>query len=54
MKNYKFITNGKSKAEAIIEYREKAGKFARTEDLMKVPGIKEGTFDGIRDLIRTE
>ena len=45
---------GKSKAEAITEYRKKAGGFSCTEDLMKVPGIKEGTFEGIKEQIRTE
>ena len=45
---------GKSKAEAIAEYRKKAGGFSCTEDLMKVPGIKEGTFEGIKEQIRTE
>lgn len=45
---------GKSKAEAIVDYRKKAGRYTCTEDLMKVPGIKEGTFEGIRDLIKTE
>lgn len=45
---------GESKASAIIEYREKTGRFTRTEDLMKVPGIKDGTFEAVRDLIRTE
>ena len=45
---------GESKAEAIVKYRQKAGRFARTEDLMNVPGIKEGTFEGIRDLIKAE
>ena len=45
---------GESKASAIVEYRNKTGKFSRVEDLMKVPGIKEGTFEAVRDLIRTE
>ena len=45
---------GKSKAEAITEYRKKAGGFSCIEDLMKVPGIKEGTFERIKEQIRTE
>ena len=35
---------GQSKAEAIVQYREENGKFGRIEDIMKVNGIKEGSF----------
>ena len=42
---------GPSKAEAIISYREEHGPFNKTEDLMNVPGIKEGTYNKLKDLI---
>lgn len=35
---------GESRAEAIIAYREENGKFEHAEELMKIPGIKEGLF----------
>lgn len=38
-------------AGAIIAYREKNGSFARIEDLMQVPGIKESRFSALQDLI---
>ncbi len=43
---------GASRAEDIIDYREKNGKFEDAESIMKVPGIKQGTFDRIKDKIR--
>ena len=43
---------GEAKANAIIDYRNRNGKFAKTEDLMLVPGIKEGTYEKIRDYIK--
>lgn len=43
---------GQSKAEAIVGYREEHGSFSRTEDLMKVEGIKEGVFNKIKDRIK--
>ena len=45
---------GKSKAEAIIAYREEHGGFTSIEELMNVEGIKEGTFSKIKDKISTE
>lgn len=45
---------GQSKAEAIVGYREEHGSFSRTEDLMKVEGIKEGVFDKIKDRIKVD
>lgn len=42
---------GASKAKAIIAYREENGPFVSIEDLMKVEGIKEGTFHKIKDEI---
>ena len=43
---------GQAKAAAIISYREKSGPFARVEDLLNVPGIKNATFEGLQDRIR--
>ena len=40
---------GESKAEDIIRYREKNGKFQKIEDIMKISGIKEAGFEKIRD-----
>jgi len=42
---------GPVKAKAIVDYREANGKFATIEDVMKVSGIKEGTFAKIKDHI---
>ncbi|HHW31893.1 MAG TPA: competence protein ComEA [Clostridiaceae bacterium] len=42
---------GEATAKDIIEYREKNGKFKTIEDIMKVPRIKEGRFNNIKDLI---
>ncbi len=42
---------GPAKARAILRYREENGLFQTVEDLMKVPGIKEGTFYKIRNYI---
>lgn len=43
---------GEKTAADIIAYRETAGGFKRTEELMKVAGIKEGRYEKIKDLIR--
>ncbi len=42
---------GPKKASAIVEYRNKNGKFQRIEDIMKVKGIGEKTFLRLKDLI---
>jgi competence protein ComEA len=42
---------GQAMASAIISYREQHGAFNDTEDLMRVPGIKEGRFSQIESLI---
>jgi len=42
---------GPSKAKAIIEYRSKNGAFKTIEDVMKVPGIKQGVFGKIQSEI---
>lgn len=42
---------GPAKADKIISFREERGGFEKIEELMQVPGIKEGTFNKIRDKI---
>lgn len=42
---------GESKADAIIQYREETGLFQNIEDIMLVPGIKEGTYNNIKEYI---
>lgn len=42
---------GKTKAEAIIEYREKNGDFKNKEEITKVKGIGKSTFEKIKDKI---
>ncbi|MGE0083262.1 MAG: ComEA family DNA-binding protein [Desulfococcaceae bacterium] len=41
-------------AVKIVRYREENGPFAKAEDIVKVEGIGQGTFNGIRFYIRTE
>lgn len=40
---------GATRAQAIIAYREENGPFSAIEDIMNVQGIKEGTFQKIKD-----
>lgn len=42
---------GQSKAKAIIDYRTQNGSFGSVEDIMQVPGIKEGVYNQIKDSI---
>lgn len=42
---------GESRAKLIVEYREEHGGFKTIEDIMKVSGIKEGSFNKIKDSI---
>lgn len=44
---------GPQKAEAIIHYREENGPFQKVEDLMKVSGIGEKTFEKLKEHIVT-
>ena len=42
---------GAGKAAAIVKYRQENGSFSSIEDIMKVSGIKEGTYEKIKDKI---
>ena len=42
---------GETRAEAILAYRQEAGGFQAPEDLMQVEGIKEKTFEKLKDQI---
>ncbi len=42
---------GPATAKAIIDYRDKNGEFKKVTDLMKITGIKQKTFDKIKDHI---
>lgn len=44
---------GEKRAEDIIAYREENGGFQTTEDIMKIKGIGEKTFESIKDFICT-
>lgn len=45
---------GETKAQAIVAYREQNGAFAKAEDIMNVPGIKENAYNQMRDLITVQ
>jgi competence protein ComEA len=45
---------GPSKAAAIIEYRETEGPFQALEDLMKISGIGEKTFEKLKAYIKLQ
>lgn len=45
---------GESRAESIIAYREENGGFQTIEDIMKVSGIKEASFNKLKAYICTE
>lgn len=42
---------GQTRADAIVAYREQHGSFSTIKDIMKVDGIKEGSFAKLRDRI---
>jgi competence protein ComEA len=42
---------GEVLAQRILDYRNENGPFRRIEDLLKVSGIGEATFENIKDLI---
>ena len=41
----------RQRADAIVAYRQQNGKFQSIEDIMKVDGIKEGSFAKLKDRI---
>lgn len=45
---------GESRAQDIINYREQHGGFSAIEEIMNVPGIKEATFEKIKDSIKVK
>lgn len=45
---------GESRAADIISYRERNGGFKSVEEIMQVPGIKESTYEKIRDKISVD
>lgn len=45
---------GATRAQAILSYREQHGAFGKVEDIMNVSGIKEGTYEKIKDFIKTK
>lgn len=45
---------GETRAKAILEYRSQNGQFTEPEDIMQVPGIKEGIFSKIKDQITVQ
>lgn len=42
---------GEVKAKAIVDYRNQHGLFQRIDEIMKVPGIGPGIYEGLRGLI---
>jgi len=45
---------GATKAQAVIDYRNSSGKFTKIDDIMKVSGIGQATFDKIKSLITVD
>lgn len=45
---------GNAKAEAILAYREKKGRFSSIEDIKKVDGIGDSVYTGLKDRICVE
>jgi len=43
---------GSTVAKAIVSYRETNGEYHRIEDLKKVSGIGNATFEKIKDYVR--
>ena len=43
---------GKTKAQAIVDYRNQNGSFKTLEELEKVKGIKAGSFEKVKDHIK--
>lgn len=45
---------GESRAQDIMNYRQEHGGFSSIEEIMNVPGIKEATFEKIKDGIKVK
>ena len=45
---------GDAKASDILSYRNESGPFQSAEDLMNVPGIKEGMYNKIKDKVTVD
>lgn len=45
---------GEAKAESILEYRERVGRFTSIEEVMNISGIGDAMFDKIKDRITVE
>lgn len=45
---------GESRAQDIIDYRQQRGGFSTIEEIMNVPGIKDATFEKIKDSIEVK
>ena len=43
---------GRTKAQAIVDYRSQNGEFKALEDIEKVKGIKAGSFEKIKEHIK--
>ncbi len=42
---------GEVRSKAIVDYRAEIGRFQRIDQLMDVPGIGSGTFNGVREMV---
>ncbi len=45
---------GPSLGKRVVDYREKYGPFEKKEDLIKVKGVGQKTFDANKDIITVE
>ncbi|MDE6024255.1 MAG: helix-hairpin-helix domain-containing protein [Lachnospiraceae bacterium] len=45
---------GKSKARAIVAYREEHGSYKSVDDIKQISGIKDGVYNNIKDYICVE
>lgn len=45
---------GLAKAKSIIQYREENGSFSKTEDIMKIEGIKQGIYNKMKEFITVQ
>lgn len=50
----KYLKLSERVAKAIVDYREKVGRFKSKEELMNVPGIGQKTFERIKELVTVQ